>query len=785
MKNVELVEKIYSLGLTGSGIGVWWIKKENGKYMYYHTESSGAIYGLDIKSLPPSELYGEEWQKTADTVFGLHSSYRNILLGTMRKLKDLLAGKHDSVSFKAPWIDNEGKVIWVMDKVYVVDKTPNGEVLTVIGVTINESLRLSRREKYQAIEEINIKLRSVNSSAISLANLLVWSMNYDEFPNGDYIFCNDAYADALGLNKNKDSYVKYEDFLKTKSEDIESSKSMKVLLDVINLVNLNKRDEFLGVVVKHRNLKTNQAVYLEHYSRVDERYENGKVKHATGYILNITEKHKMEKENIELEKKNKELLLAQRLAVDSGKAMIWFKNSEDLNDELLFYGNELLFEKIGLARFGENHFSLEDFNKSIYIGDEEGKELRDKYFEIDDLVEENKLQSYSKVLVKHQNLITKELLYIEHSFAVEERYDDLSMKIRGGFMSDVTTETKYRKRIEFLVKHDLVTGLMNRNMFEEFIESPEFPRSYSLIVIDIDGLKFINDAFGHINGDNVIKLIGKVLKARFTDNPWLFRIGGDEFAVITKEINQAKIDELILEVKEMIRVESSVMKLVVNISVGYEIVINNEIDFNTAFTSAENIMYRRKLSIRSSRKSQILDTVLETLNTKTEETKDHCDRLGKYAVKTLKELGFSRTSDLEDIKLLSQVHDVGKITIAEEILSKESRLSKEEYDKIKTHSEAGYKIVKNIVESDVIADGVLYHHERVDGKGYPFGLTGSEIPLFAKIIAVCDSYDVMVTGRKYQTRKSKRDAIEEIERCIGTQFDELVAKAFIRANTHK
>ena len=368
---------------------------------------------------------------------------------------------------------------------------------------------------------------------------------------------------------------------------------------------------------------------------------------------------------------------------------------------------------------------------------------------------------------------------------VEERYEDLSMKIRGGYMSDVTTETKYRNRIEFLVKHDLVTGLKNRNMFEEFIESPLFPRSYTLIVIDIDGLKFINDAFGHINGDNVIKLLGKVLKTKFADNPWLFRIGGDEFAVITKEIKQEKIDEIILEMKEMIRIESSSMKLTVNVSVGYEIVINNEIDFNNAYTSAENIMYRRKLSIRSSRKSQTLDTVLETLNTKTEETKAHCDRLGNYAVRTLKELGYSRTSDLEDIQLLSQVHDVGKITIAEELLSKEGRLSKEEYDKIKTHSEAGYKIIKNIVESDVIADGVLYHHERVDGKGYPFGLSGPEIPLFAKIIAVCDSYDVMVTGRKYQTKKSKQEAIEEIERCIGTQFDEKVAKAFIKANIHE
>jgi HD-GYP domain-containing protein (c-di-GMP phosphodiesterase class II) len=172
-------------------------------------------------------------------------------------------------------------------------------------------------------------------------------------------------------------------------------------------------------------------------------------------------------------------------------------------------------------------------------------------------------------------------------------------------------------------------------------------------------------------------------------------------------------------------------------------------------------------------------TVLETLNTKTEETKEHCDRLGYYAVRILKELGFTRTSDLDDIKLLCKVHDIGKITVSEEILSKPGALTEKEYSKIKTHSEAGFKIIKNIVESDVIANGVLYHHERFDGTGYPFGLQGEEIPLYAKIISVCDSYDVMVEGRPYQSKKSHEESIDELLRCSGTQFDPKIVKVFV------
>jgi len=194
-------------------------------------------------------------------------------------------------------------------------------------------------------------------------------------------------------------------------------------------------------------------------------------------------------------------------------------------------------------------------------------------------------------------------------------------------------------------------------------------------------------------------------------------------------------------------------------------------------------MYRKKLTGRNSRKIKTMEAVLETLHVKTEETKDHSNRLGKYAVDTLKQLGYSRISDHEDIKLLCKVHDIGKITISEDVLSKKEKLSREEYTRIKGHSEAGYKIVKNIVESERIALGVLYHHERIDGKGYPFGLKSDDIPLFAKILSICDAYDVMITGKKYCKAISKDEAIQEIRDCSGTQFDKKIADKFIATLT--
>lgn len=779
MNDKGLESLFYSLGLSGSGIGVWWIKREFGKYIYYHTESSATIYGMQLEDLPPREIYGGNWKTTAAEVYGKNKAYKNKIEASSAKMHKLLNGEVDYCEYQTPWRDKDGNEIWVTDKVYVADKSQDGVVLGIVGITINDTHRNARREQYAEIEQINKKIRSAEQRAVELAGFLVWSMNFEEFPEGDYLFCNDKYTEALGLERNENGYVKFEDFQRTKYDDEEGLASFNELLNEFSKSQQNQTDDFLGVIVKHKNLKTNEPVYLEHYSRVDERQEDGTVKRIGGYIVDITSQVILKRKNKELDSRNRDLQLAQKLAVDSGKVLIWYLNEDTTPKANYFFGNGILFDKLGLARHDEDYFLISEYNDTLYTDDEEGKLLCEAYLALDDKIDNNELDSYSKVIVKHRNPKTQEIFYFEHNFIVEERYENGTLKIRGGYMNDITTETLYKKRIEFLVKHDLVTGLNNRNMFEEYQTNSKFPKSYTLLVIDIDGLKFINDAFGHISGDNAIKILAKVLLNIFDEDSTIFRIGGDEFTIITNDTNQSSIDERIKEIKSAITQDEDENRFQFNVSVGYEIVIKNDIDFESAFTTAENIMYRRKLTDRNSRKSQTMATVLETLNTKTEETKAHCDRLGNFAVKVLKGLGYTRTSDLEDMRLLCQVHDVGKITISEELLSTSRKLTRDEFKKIQQHSEAGYKIVKNIVESDVIAYGVLYHHERFDGTGYPFGLKENEIPLYAKVLSICDSYDVMVEGRPYQRKKSHKAAIEEIKKYSGTQFDPKIVDIFI------
>jgi HD-GYP domain-containing protein (c-di-GMP phosphodiesterase class II) len=191
-------------------------------------------------------------------------------------------------------------------------------------------------------------------------------------------------------------------------------------------------------------------------------------------------------------------------------------------------------------------------------------------------------------------------------------------------------------------------------------------------------------------------------------------------------------------------------------------------------------MYRSKLNNRSSRKSKVLDSIIETLNAKTEETKEHSDRVSNLAVQTMIALKMHRTNEIADIKLLAKVHDIGKITIEDNILKKAGPLNKEEFEIVKKHCEAGYKIIRNVTDSDDVCHGVLFHHEKWDGTGYPQGLKGTKIPIFARIINVVDSFDAMTNDRVYRKRISEEKAIEEMKRCSGTQFDPKVVSAFLK-----
>ena len=175
---------------------------------------------------------------------------------------------------------------------------------------------------------------------------------------------------------------------------------------------------------------------------------------------------------------------------------------------------------------------------------------------------------------------------------------------------------------------------------------------------------------------------------------------------------------------------------------------------------------------------QIVQTLVKTIDAKDSYTNGHSARVAQYSGRLAKRSGF-KEGERGRLEYTARLHDVGKIGVSDAILNKKGKLTEEEYAIIKEHSEIGAQILSTITELPDVAVGARYHHERYDGKGYPDGLKGEEIPLFARIIAVADSYDAMTSKRSYRDALPQELVRQEITRGIGTQFDPRIAKLML------
>jgi HD-GYP domain-containing protein (c-di-GMP phosphodiesterase class II) len=190
-------------------------------------------------------------------------------------------------------------------------------------------------------------------------------------------------------------------------------------------------------------------------------------------------------------------------------------------------------------------------------------------------------------------------------------------------------------------------------------------------------------------------------------------------------------------------------------------------------------MYRNKLLESKSFRTSLLASLRQTLFEKSHETEEHTRRLQRLALQIGNALKLP-DSTLDELTLLANLHDIGKIAIPEEIIIKPDKLSLEEWDLIRKHPEIGYRIANSSPEMVPVAEGILSHHEWWNGAGYPRMLFGKEIPLVSRIISVVDAYDVMIYGRPYKRALSQQEAFEEIRRCAGSQFDPLISQILLK-----
>lgn len=372
----------------------------------------------------------------------------------------------------------------------------------------------------------------------------------------------------------------------------------------------------------------------------------------------------------------------------------------------------------------------------------------------------------------------KEIIYFESNIA--PIYDENNQIIGvAGIARDITEQKKTQDEIEYMSQHDFLTNLYNRRYFESKLNELNHEASYPLAImmVDLNGLKIFNDAFGHQMGDKALSLVSNVLSQIFVNRAVIARIGGDEFAII---ITQTSLDELHEYKKDIVNKVSEIIsgKISLSVAVGYEILEVYQKDLSELQKNAENFMYRHKITEGMSVRNHAIKAILETLTNKYREEKIHSSRVSQFCV-SLGKMNDLDDDDLKELELAGMYHDIGKISIPDAILNKSSRLTEEEFEIIKTHTEVGYNILKAADQYSELAIHALYHHERWDGNGYPMGLKAEGIPLFSRIICICDSYEAMTSERSYKEKMTIDEACEEIIRCSGSQFDPDLAKLFV------
>lgn len=343
---------------------------------------------------------------------------------------------------------------------------------------------------------------------------------------------------------------------------------------------------------------------------------------------------------------------------------------------------------------------------------------------------------------------------------------------------DNTEKKKKQDEILFLSYHDQLTSLYNRRFFEEELKRLDTERNLpmTLVMFDVNGLKLINDAFGHQTADRVLQTVAWALRRECRSDDIIARIGGDEFVLLLPKTEWEMAEIISNRIQQSIK-NQKVQSLQLSVSYGWETKRDSSIDMTEIFKNAENNMYVHKLVESASTRHGIVNVIMKTLNEKNSREEQHAQRVSKLCARLAEHMKLSR-QQVDELQTLGLMHDIGKISVREETLNKETPLTKPEWTEIKRHSEIGYKILASTSEYIQMAEHVLHQHERWDGTGYPKGLRGEEISLQARIIAVVDAYDTMTSDHVYGKTLTHEEAMAELRRFADIQFDPAIVAAF-------
>lgn len=348
-------------------------------------------------------------------------------------------------------------------------------------------------------------------------------------------------------------------------------------------------------------------------------------------------------------------------------------------------------------------------------------------------------------------------------------------------LRNISARKALEEKLTFMSWHDSLTGLYNRGYWQRQLNEMEAAKTnpVGLLLCDVDGLKLVNDTMGHDAGDRMLIRLAEILTALCNNSDIVARIGGDEFAILLPNSDRERVLTLSKAAKQSIDdYNTENQPLPLSVSIGIAVRVDPEEPMAALVKRADDRMYREKLNRSHSVRNSLVQALTLALEARDFGTEGHTQRVQQLATQLAGNLGLPGPS-LNDLRLLAQFHDIGKVGTPDYILHKPGPLTEAERQEMQRHTEIGHRIALASADLAPIADLILKHHEWWNGAGYPLGRRGEEIPLACRILAIVDAYDAMTSDRPYRKAMPSEDALTELVRGAGTQFDPHLVPVFV------
>lgn len=561
-----------------------------------------------------------------------------------------------------------------------------------------------------------------------------------------FIIINKAMTDFLGKNP--------EDFIgKTDFDFFPKEKAKEYSMDEINVMKTGK-----PIIDKVENVIYSGREYWMSSSKVPWYDKNGNIMGTMGISRDVTRRKQTEDGILGREKSFFNALM------DNITESIFFK---DLNSRFIRI-NQACAKKFGIND-PEEAVGKTDFD---FFSDEHARQAYE---------DEQRIIRTGEPIINFEEKETYENRADRWASTSKIPWYNENGKIIGifGITRDITERKKAEEKIKYLSFHDTLTGLYNRAYFEEEIRRLDTERQLPLTIVmgDVNGLKVVNDAYGHLKGDIFLKNIADILKESFRKEDIISRWGGDEFIAILPKTTTKDALRIVKRIKKLCR-ERCTKDIPLSISMGVSTKKKPSEDVEYILKEAEDKMYKNKIADCKSTNEIIINSLKENLKKGDYNDEAHSLKTQKYALIIGKRLKLSSVK-LEELKLLMDVYNIGKLALADEIMAKPGRLTQEEWKIIKKLPEIGYRIAESSNVLRPISEAILSHYEWYNGSGYPRGIKGEEIPILSRISFLINSYEAMTKDKPYRKKMKRKEIIKEIKRYCGIQFDPKVANIFL------